>query len=680
MASIAAVVVVAASVGVSSVSAGTAVPVWPSASAVTLPAHATDPGGYLASVACASAGNCVGVGNYEDASSHEQAMVVGESGGVWASASKVTLPAAAANPYASLDSVACASVGNCVAIGDYYDASSNEQAMVVGESAGVWGSASEVTLPAHATNPDAYLDSVACTSVGSCVAVGEYVDASSHEQAMVVVESAGVWGSASEVTLPTAATDPDGTLASVACASVGNCVAVGTYNDASSHGQAMVVGESAGVWGSASEVTLPAHNTNPGADLSSVACASTGNCVAVGGYDGDEAMVVVESGGVWGSGSQVAPASAGSGGADLKSVVCPSKGDCVAVGYYNDASSHAQAMVVGESGGVWASASAVTLPAHATDPGAYLGSVACASVGNCVAVGDYYDPSSNEQAMVVAESAGVWGSASEVTLPGGATGPDAYLKSVACTSVGNCVGVGSYEDVSSHEQAMVVGSVASLAVVTSGLPSAAVGAAYGAQLAASGGAGSYTWSLSSGSLPAGLSLSAASGVISGTPTATGTASFTVGVSDPGPPGQQAGAALSIVVGGPSIAKVKTKGRKVMVTVSCGAVAGQSCTGTLALTIVEHLKGPTITALTATKKPKKPKRRIRTVTLAKTSYDVAGATSKTLTITLNATARRLLAEYHKLPAKLSLTPTGIMTATTTANVTIKPAKPKAKHHP
>jgi hypothetical protein len=65
---------------------------------------------------------------------------------------------------------------------------------------------------------------------------------------------------------------------------------------------------------------------------------------------------------------------------------------------------------------------------------------------------------------------------------------------------------------------------------TSPLPAGAVGSSYNQTLAASGGTPSYSWSISSGALPTGLSLSVA-GVISGTPTATGTASFSVLVTD-----------------------------------------------------------------------------------------------------------------------------------------------------
>lgn len=55
--------------------------------------------------------------------------------------------------------------------------------------------------------------------------------------------------------------------------------------------------------------------------------------------------------------------------------------------------------------------------------------------------------------------------------------------------------------------------------------------AYDQTLVASGGAEPLTWSISSGSLPAGLTLNPSTGNISGTPTTTGISSFTVQVED-----------------------------------------------------------------------------------------------------------------------------------------------------
>jgi hypothetical protein len=72
---------------------------------------------------------------------------------------------------------------------------------------------------------------------------------------------------------------------------------------------------------------------------------------------------------------------------------------------------------------------------------------------------------------------------------------------------------------------------AALVITTTSLPGGTVGTAYTATtLAATGGTSPYTWSVASGALPSGLSLSAA-GVITGTPNAAGTFSVTLKVTD-----------------------------------------------------------------------------------------------------------------------------------------------------
>ncbi len=73
-----------------------------------------------------------------------------------------------------------------------------------------------------------------------------------------------------------------------------------------------------------------------------------------------------------------------------------------------------------------------------------------------------------------------------------------------------------------HVQARVTYTPAPLVIsTTSPLTSGTVGVAYSQTLAATGGIPSYTWSIDSGSLPAGLSLNPSTGAITGTPTAAG---------------------------------------------------------------------------------------------------------------------------------------------------------------
>jgi hypothetical protein len=84
-------------------------------------------------------------------------------------------------------------------------------------------------------------------------------------------------------------------------------------------------------------------------------------------------------------------------------------------------------------------------------------------------------------------------------------------------------------------------------VTTSPLPAGTVNSPYSATLAATGGTSPSTWALATGTLPPGLTLSSA-GVISGTPTAPVTSTFTVRVTDSTTPtAQTATGAFAITV-------------------------------------------------------------------------------------------------------------------------------------
>lgn len=80
------------------------------------------------------------------------------------------------------------------------------------------------------------------------------------------------------------------------------------------------------------------------------------------------------------------------------------------------------------------------------------------------------------------------------------------------------------------------------------LPTGQVGASYEATLGAEGGVGPYTWSISAGALPDGLTIDSSSGLISGAPTTSGTYDFTVELNDARTPtSQSASIDLEIVI-------------------------------------------------------------------------------------------------------------------------------------
>jgi hypothetical protein len=86
-------------------------------------------------------------------------------------------------------------------------------------------------------------------------------------------------------------------------------------------------------------------------------------------------------------------------------------------------------------------------------------------------------------------------------------------------------------------------------------PSGQVGQPYSNQLTVTGGTGPFIWSIPTGTLPAGLSLAAATGLLSGTPTAGGTATVIVQVTDAF--GQSATQGITVVIRAASTVSLDT---------------------------------------------------------------------------------------------------------------------------
>lgn len=84
-------------------------------------------------------------------------------------------------------------------------------------------------------------------------------------------------------------------------------------------------------------------------------------------------------------------------------------------------------------------------------------------------------------------------------------------------------------------------------ITTGGLPGGVTRSAYSQKLGELGGVAPFTWSLSSGTLPGGLTLDPAAGIISGVPTTPGTFTFTVEITDSESTPQSATASFSITV-------------------------------------------------------------------------------------------------------------------------------------
>ena len=210
----------------------------------------------ITSVSCGSAGNCAAGGFYTPAHifGNTEAFVVSQVNGRWQKA--IEVPGTAAlnrGQGAEITSVSCVSAGSCAAGGFYTNASRRTQAFVVIRVRGRWGKAIEVPGMAALNHGDAQMNSVSCASAGNCGAGGFYADASGRTQAFVVSQVRGRWGRTIEVP-GTAALNTggdaqislnhgDAQVNSMSCASAGQCSAGGYYTDVSRGTEAFVVSE-----------------------------------------------------------------------------------------------------------------------------------------------------------------------------------------------------------------------------------------------------------------------------------------------------------------------------------------------------------------------------------------------------------------------------------------------------
>src|SRR5262249_33147122 len=309
-------------------------------------------------------------------------------------------------------------------------------------SGATWHKAIEV--PGTAAQVAADVSSVSCASPRNCAAGGYYVDRRGHQQPLVVTERVGTWQRATGVPgMAVLNTGGKGFVTSVSCASPGNCAADGSYTSRTRNKSGMfVVSEVGGKWGPA--LGMPGKNPDFLSN-DSISCPSPGNCAAGGSFNkaggGIQAFVIDETSGHWGKPLRLSGAGLrGAFYAQVNAMSCSSAGNCTASG---DASltSTDELFAVSEVAGHWRQAAAIPLASSVTDV-ANIDSMACASPGNCAAAGSYeYSVGDviNEQPLVVSESGGHWNQAQNV--PGLTRPPKGGVgraESVACAAPDTC--------------------------------------------------------------------------------------------------------------------------------------------------------------------------------------------------------------------------------------------------
>jgi len=231
--------------------------------------HVSTGAGFV-SVSCASAGFCM--------AADSGGNVYKYSGGTWSQAQLLDS--------GGLTSVSCATSSFCVA--------ASKSDGVFTYSGGTWSGPSPLVA---AAGNGANLTSVSCSAAGTCIAAGHW---------NTYTYAGGRWAQGYLL-------EDTSFIVSVSCVSAGFCMAADTGGSVYTY--------SGGTWSQPQQLD--------GGALTSVSCATSSFCVATS--SGDDAFIY--SNGTWSAPSQLVGAD--SSAANLISVSCPASGQCVAVGHWD---------------------------------------------------------------------------------------------------------------------------------------------------------------------------------------------------------------------------------------------------------------------------------------------------------------------------------------------------------
>jgi|SRR5579875_926818 len=337
----------------------------------------------------------------------------------------------------SLTDVSCVSTANCMAVGWAQASGSGTIWSTLAEE---WNGTSWRIVPTPSpSHPGggAKLAGVSCPSASYCVAVGESLAQTAGSLAPAPLAMTWNGSKWSVVTTP-APEDAAGALSSISCATTSNCMAVGSQGaDASPAAAPLAMKWNAVRWG---DVVVPGPAQPGAAALTRVSCPA-GFCMAVG-YGGlgsaGTALTLAEkwTGSAWKL--LTTPTPGGSG--QFAGVRCFSSANCVGVGWRADSLLPLGQVTLAEkwNGTSWKTQTTV-------DPAgigaATLDGVACATASACLSTGSTLDLAGLVR-LTLGESAdgAHWGllpTANPSTL-----GDE--LLSVACPAAADCLAVGDY--------------------------------------------------------------------------------------------------------------------------------------------------------------------------------------------------------------------------------------------
>jgi len=247
-----------------------------------------------------------------------------------------------------------------------------------------------------------------------------------------------------------ATASPTGSFTGITCPSPTSCLATGTYGDAKHKYVQPLVGRwAADHWVvTRAPIPQPSNPQTSRGSLSSIACATSKRCFAVGSFDQDDGpgihhrtLIEQWDGTRWTLASRIRPA--GSMASVLSDVDCPSATRCFAVGQWENVDFVTDVFLTEWNGKTWSIVKPPPIPYKVRQ--SRLTSISCATASWCVAVGTYQLPAQLAQTLTEHWDGTRWRWVSSPNAPKPMNYID-VLAGVSCASPTSCLAVGSQSE------------------------------------------------------------------------------------------------------------------------------------------------------------------------------------------------------------------------------------------
>ena len=351
-----------------------------------------------------------------------------------------------------LEDIACASTHLCFAGGSRYATSGAGSNVLLRWSGSTWA---QIPAPEPGSSGATdTIDSLACSSPGSCVGLGQSATTSGPVSLFGLALSGGVWKAVAVSTpgVPSLGY-PDATA--IACPTSSHCLAVGLGAGISPSGAPIsgtfTISSNGSSWSAPKLLEIQISTPSR---LTGMACPAVSTCFAVGYYRDPirnirEPLALRLSNGKWSIAATpyliaFDKFDEPTGGGSLNAITCTAVNACWAVGYRFDTDGYSQTLALRWTGTSWREQPTVN-PGYPSAPGATLNhnlaGIACASASNCWATGAF----ASAQPLAIRWNGSTWSNVA-VPPPGTAGQNGAgyeLLNGVSCAPVGECVLVGT---------------------------------------------------------------------------------------------------------------------------------------------------------------------------------------------------------------------------------------------